>query len=271
MDFLSFSLSSASRGSPATGLSSSPQDGLPSITKHFHNFYNNVRPPFKYFQLDESVLSNTKTDDHSWELQQEWKKMEDIFAVGSETSSTSVEWAMSKMLNNPRVTKEAQAEDIFAVGSETLSTTVEWAMSEMLKNPRVMKEAQAEDIFIAGSETLSTTVEWAKSEMLKNRRVIKEAKAEVRHVFDRKGKVDETSINELKFLKAVIKETLRLHPAAPFLVPRENSDSCQINGYEIPAKTRTVVNAWAIARDPKYWTEAEKFNLSDELAVFSDT
>ncbi|KAK1584462.1 hypothetical protein Q3G72_033220 [Acer saccharum] len=160
---------------------------------------------------------------------------------------------------------------IFAVGSETLSTTVEWAMTEMLKNLRVMKEAQAEDIFIAGSETLSTTVEWAKSEMLKNRRVIKEAKAEVRHVFDRKGKVDETGINELKFLKAVIKETLRLHPTAPLLVPRENSDSCQINGYEIPAKTRTVVNAWAIARDPKYWTEAEKFNLSDELAVFSDT
>ncbi|KAK4850904.1 hypothetical protein QYF36_010884 [Acer negundo] len=34
--------------------------------------------------------------------------------------------------------------DIFVGGSETSSTTVEWAMSEMLKNPRVMKEAQAE-------------------------------------------------------------------------------------------------------------------------------
>ncbi|KAI9185810.1 hypothetical protein LWI28_010857 [Acer negundo] len=36
--------------------------------------------------------------------------------------------------------------DIFVGGSETSSTTVEWAMSEMLKNPRVMKEAQAEGV-----------------------------------------------------------------------------------------------------------------------------
>ncbi|KAL5802296.1 hypothetical protein ACOSQ4_030601 [Xanthoceras sorbifolium] len=36
--------------------------------------------------------------------------------------------------------------------------------------------------------------------------------------------------------------------------------SCQSNGHEIPAKTRTIVNAWAIARDPKYWIELEKFN-----------
>ncbi|KAK1581062.1 hypothetical protein Q3G72_002723 [Acer saccharum] len=74
------------------------------------------------------------------------------------------------------------------------------------------KKYNVQDIFAVGSETLSTTVEWAMSEMLKNLRVMKEAQAEVRHVFDRKGKVDETCINELKFLKAVIKETLRLHP-----------------------------------------------------------
>ncbi|TXG67686.1 hypothetical protein EZV62_008961 [Acer yangbiense] len=115
------------------------------------------------------------------------------------------------------------------------------------------------DIFSAGSETSSTIIEWAMSEMLKNPRLMKEAQAEVRQVFDVKGKVDEFGIHELKFLKAVIKETLRLHPAAPLLVPRENSDSCQINGSEIPAKTRTIVNTWAIGRDPKYWTEAEKF------------
>ncbi|KAK3199946.1 hypothetical protein Dsin_023361 [Dipteronia sinensis] len=114
------------------------------------------------------------------------------------------------------------------------------------------------DIFTAGSDTSSTTVEWVMSEMLKNPRAMKDAQAEVRRVFDVKGKVDETGIHELKFLKAVIIETLRLHPAAP-LVPRENSDSCQINRYEIPTKTRTIVNTWAIGRDPKYWTEAEKF------------
>ncbi|EXB30980.1 Cytochrome P450 71D11 [Morus notabilis] len=34
--------------------------------------------------------------------------------------------------------------DIISVGSETSSTTLEWAISEMLKNPKVMEKAQAE-------------------------------------------------------------------------------------------------------------------------------
>ena len=97
------------------------------------------------------------------------------------------------------------------------------------------------------------------TEMLKNPRVMKEAQAEVRRVFDAKGNVDETTIHELKYLKAVVKETLRLHPSAPLLLPRESRESCEINGYEIPEKTRVIVNAWAIGRDPRYWSEAETF------------
>jgi alpha-guaiene 2-oxidase len=53
---------------------------------------------------------------------------------------------------------------------------------------------------------------------------------------------------------------LRLHPSAPLLVPRECSEQCNIQGYDIPAKARIFVNAWAIARDPNFWNEAEKFN-----------
>nr|UXF47975.1 cytochrome P450 CYP71-3 [Euphorbia poissonii] len=116
------------------------------------------------------------------------------------------------------------------------------------------------DIFIAGSETSSTTVEWAMSEMLRNPTIMHKAQEEVRRVYSKKGNVDESELHELKYLQLVIKETLRLHPPAPLLLPRESRERSEINGYEIPCKTKVIVNAWAIGRDPNHWEEAEKFN-----------
>lgn len=97
------------------------------------------------------------------------------------------------------------------------------------------------------------------SEMMKNSAIMKKAQSEVREVFGRLGMFDETALSEMKYLKAVIKETLRLHPPAVLLVPRESSEKCQINGFEIPDKTRVIINTWAIGRDPKYWNDPDSF------------
>ncbi|TYH21690.1 hypothetical protein ES288_A04G065700v1 [Gossypium darwinii] len=121
------------------------------------------------------------------------------------------------------------------------------------------KENLVDDIFSAGSETSAGAVEWALSEMIKNPRVMTKAQAEVRQVFQGKGNVDETGIHQLKYLKCVIKETLRLHPVIPLLIPIESMKNCVVNGFEIPAKTRVIVNAWAIGRDSNHWVKPEKF------------
>ncbi|KAL1538031.1 salviol synthase-like [Salvia divinorum] len=116
------------------------------------------------------------------------------------------------------------------------------------------------DIFTAGTDTSATTVEWAMSELIRNPSKLIKAQQEVRMVFDNEGSyIDEDKFHELKYLKLIIKETLRLHPPAPLLIPKVNSQRCEINGYEIPAKTRVLVNAWALGRDPEYWNDPEKF------------
>ncbi|KAH7860313.1 hypothetical protein Vadar_011994 [Vaccinium darrowii] len=115
------------------------------------------------------------------------------------------------------------------------------------------------DIFAAGSDTTAATVEWAMSEIIKNPKIMKKAQDEVRRVFNSKGNVDETGLEELKYLKLIIKETLRFHPPTPLLLPRVCGERCEINGYEIPEKAKVMINAWAIGRDPNHWDDAESF------------
>ncbi|CAI9104499.1 OLC1v1003181C1 [Oldenlandia corymbosa var. corymbosa] len=116
------------------------------------------------------------------------------------------------------------------------------------------------DVFSAGGETSSKTSIWALCEMIKNPTLLQRAQEEVRRVYGPKGNVDESQLHELKFLRAVIKEALRFRPSAPLTLPRESREDCEIGGYFIPAKTRVIVNAFAVCRDPNHWVEPDVFN-----------
>ncbi|CDP07886.1 unnamed protein product [Coffea canephora] len=115
------------------------------------------------------------------------------------------------------------------------------------------------DMFLGGTETSSTTLEWAMSELIKNPNVMTKVQNEVRKAFTGKKTIEENEIQQLQYLKLVIKETLRLHPPAPLSVPKQCREQCEIDGYSIPVKTRLFVNTWAIARDPEYWDDPESF------------
>jgi len=113
------------------------------------------------------------------------------------------------------------------------------------------------DIFNAGMETSSTALEWAVTELIKNPRVMAKATAEVRRAFEAGGTVVEQGIGEqLPYLGLVIRETLRLHPPLPLLLPRECREACQVLGHDVPRGTQMLVNAWALGRDERYWPDA---------------
>jgi len=115
------------------------------------------------------------------------------------------------------------------------------------------------NIFIAGTDPSSATIVWAMNALLKNPNVMSKVQGEVRNLFGDKDFINEDDVESLPYLKAVVKETLRLFPPSPLLLPRVTMETCNIEGYEIQAKTIVHVNAWAIARDPENWEEPEKF------------
>ncbi|WCJ41723.1 cytochrome P450 family 71 subfamily B polypeptide 2 [Euphorbia peplus] len=119
-------------------------------------------------------------------------------------------------------------------------------------------KANVMEIFFGGSHTSSKTVEWAMSELMRSPESMRKAQAEVRRVFGKKGKVEESRIQELKYLMSIVKETLRLHPPSTF-VTRECRVKTKVDGYDIYPKTVLHVNVWAIGRDPDVWVDAEKF------------
>ncbi|KAJ6803407.1 cytochrome P450 71A1-like [Iris pallida] len=117
------------------------------------------------------------------------------------------------------------------------------------------------DMIVGATDTISTSLEWAMAELVKNPKAMKRAQEEVREAAGGGAeKVAEEDVERTEYLKAVIKETLRLHPPLPLLIPRETTREVVLRGgYEIPAGTRVVVNAWAIGRDPRSWEEPEGF------------
>lgn len=109
------------------------------------------------------------------------------------------------------------------------------------------------DMFVAGTESSGGTVEWALAELLANPMAMKKVQEELDSIVGQTQLVQETHIPHLPYLQAVVKETMRLHPIGPLLLPHESTQACQIAGYHIPAKTRAYVNVWAIGRDPSVW------------------
>ncbi|CAK9208507.1 unnamed protein product [Sphagnum troendelagicum] len=109
-------------------------------------------------------------------------------------------------------------------------------------------KAVINESLMAGTDASATTIEWALVELLKHPKVMKKVQDELDGVVGDGRFVNENDIPQLKYLQAIVKETFRLHPPAPLLVPHESIESCEINGYHVPAKTRIFVNIWAIHR-----------------------
>lgn len=114
-------------------------------------------------------------------------------------------------------------------------------------------------MFAAGTDTSYIVLEWSMAELIRNPQVMRKLQEEVRGIACNRPMVKEEDLNNMNYLRAFIKEILRLHPPAPLLVPRESMESCQIAGYEIPKKTRVFINYWAITRDPEVWESPEEF------------
>ncbi|TKY68664.1 cytochrome P450 CYP82D47 [Spatholobus suberectus] len=121
-------------------------------------------------------------------------------------------------------------------------------------------KANVMNLMLAGSDTTSITMTWILSMLMKNPHALKRAQEEVDHHVGRDRRVEARDIKNLVYLQAIVKETLRLYPPGPVLVPHEAREDCHIQGYYVPKGTRVFANVWKLHRDPSLWSEPEKFS-----------
>ncbi|KAG0620616.1 hypothetical protein M758_4G229700 [Ceratodon purpureus] len=141
-----------------------------------------------------------------------------------------------------------------------LRTMHEQDQKETLKLDVSTIKATVMSMIAAGVDTSSITVEWGMAELIRHPDTMQKLTEELDSVVGKTRMVQETDIPNLKYLQAVVKEVLRLHPPAPLLIPHVSTQDCEIAGYHIPADTRLYVHAHAIGRNAKAWDSPLDFD-----------
>ena len=96
---------------------------------------------------------------------------------------------------------------------------------------------------------MSGTVEWAMTMLLQNPEKMTKARVELEEVLGKVGRIQELDISKFNYLQAIVKETLRLHPSAPFLLPHKAMTDVEICGFIVPKNAQILTNVWAMGRD----------------------
>ncbi|KAJ8555651.1 hypothetical protein K7X08_013147 [Anisodus acutangulus] len=130
------------------------------------------------------------------------------------------------------------------------------------KMPLTITELKAllMDMVVGGTDTTSNTVEFAMAEIMNKPDVLSKLQQELDTVVGKDNIVEESHIQQLPYLYAVMKEALRIHPALPLLVPHCPSETRTVGGYTIPKGSRVFINVWAIQRDPSFWENPTEFH-----------
>ncbi|CAL0308349.1 unnamed protein product [Lupinus luteus] len=110
---------------------------------------------------------------------------------------------------------------------------------------------------------------WTICLLLNNPHTLEKVKEEIDINVGKERCVNESDINNLVYLQAVVNETLRLYPPVP-LITREFAEDCNIGGYYVKKGTRLFTNAWKIQTDPIMWPDPLEFKPERFLTTHKD-
>lgn len=112
-------------------------------------------------------------------------------------------------------------------------------------------------LFLAGHETTALTLSWAWYLLAQNSEVEAKFHAELDEVLGGRAPTV-ADIPRLKYTDMIAKESMRLYPPA-YGVAREARNDFELGGYRIRGGSQLFMFQWATQRDPRYFTEPNRF------------
>nr|QWK52370.1 cytochrome P450 71B31 [Isatis tinctoria] len=178
-------------------------------------------------------------------------------------------WRMNKAFSKLTNFFQHVLDEHMKVGQPQDHSDLVSAMLDMINRPTKLGsfkvtsdhlKAMMTDVVLAGVNAGVTTMIWTMTELTRHPRVMKKLQEEIRSTLGfNKEKITEEDLEKVEYMKLVIKESFRLHPPAPLLLPRQTMSDIEIQGYYIPKNAMIKINTYTIGRDPKCWTNPNEF------------
>ncbi|MEG4130190.1 cytochrome P450 [Microcoleus sp. Pol11C1] len=130
------------------------------------------------------------------------------------------------------------------------------------KEPKYDREtliSESIELLIAGTDTTAHTLSFAVGELSLNPRVFQQARDIVDQAWQKESGINLKNLKELAYIRAIIKETLRLYSVGSGSTPLETERDTLINGTVIPRGTRVSWSMLAAGRDPEVYANPEEF------------
>jgi len=155
---------------------------------------------------------------------------------------------------NERIENQSDRKDFFhyLTDSERLKTSLQDSCKRL--------HSTCELLIVAGGDTISTILNGAIYLLTTHPNVLKTLYRELIEQFpDPNRDIKHKKTVNLKYLNAVIEEVMRVYPAVLGPMYRVSAQKNFIAGQEIPPNCGISIAAYAISRDPRYFTNPESF------------
>ncbi|MFD9216117.1 cytochrome P450 [Streptomyces sp. NPDC087659] len=157
-----------------------------------------------------------------------------------------------------RIIEERRAEGDAAKGDDLLTLLARAESSEDGALDASEIRDQVLVFLLAGHETTATSLAFALHLLARHPEEQSRARAEAVRILG--GRTPEAyDLDALPYLTQVLKEAMRLYPAAPVVGRRAVADAV-VGGHTIPAGADVVVAPWVTHRHPRYWEDPDRFD-----------